>query len=212
MLRTYYLILICILGSFFYLHAGDESEALLKKIQKKYNSAKDLSVKFEEHVQFGVTKNEQQFHGMFSMKKGNKFSIDMDQQSIVTDGKSVWTFNKTTNQVIIDTYRDEPSATSPERILANIPDTYNAVMIGTEIAGKVEFTVIKLTPKQKKSSMKSMKVWIDTDAMLMKKIQVLDTSDNLMTYTLDDIKINSGLPDSSFTFRPPSGASIVDLR
>jgi len=212
MIRKYYLILICILGSFLYLHAGDDADMLIKKLQKKYDAMKDLSVKFNEHVQFGVTRNEQNFRGTFSMKKGNRFNIDMDQQSIVTDGKSVWTFNKTTNQVIIDTFRDESFSTSPERILSNIPDTYNAVMIGTETSGKQEFSVVKLTPKQKKSNVISMKLWIDTDAMLMKKIQVLDASDNSMTYALEDIKINSALPDSMFIFHPPSGTNVVDLR
>jgi outer membrane lipoprotein carrier protein len=212
MVRKCYLILLCILCSFFSLHAGDDADVIIKKLQKKYDGMKDLSVKFTEHVQFGVTKSEQNFRGTLSMKKGSKYNIDMDQQSIVTDGKSVWTFNKITNQVIIDSYRDEPSSTSPEKILSNIPGDYTAVMIGTETAGKQDFIVLKLTPKQKKSNVKSLKVWIDTDVMLMKKIQLLDTSDNLMTYSLDDIKINSGLPDSIFIFHPSVGTNVVDLR
>jgi len=212
MYRRYCLLLICFLFGAIHLFAGDDADALVKKLQKKYDSIKNLSVKFVEHVQFGVTKSEQNFHGTFSMKKGNKFSIDMEQQSIVTDGKSVWTFNKTTNQVLIDHYRDESTSTSPEKILSNISGTYSAVFTGKETTGDTELVILKLTPKKNKSNVKSLKLWIDQDELLMKKIQVLDTSDNLMTYSLENIKVDQALLDSQFIFHLPDSVSVVDLR
>ena len=56
-----------------------------------------------------------------------------------------------------------------------------------------------------------MKVWVD-DERLMKKIQVLDISDNLTTYYVEAIKINTGLNDREFQFTAPSDAEVIDLR
>ncbi|HZY09751.1 MAG TPA: outer-membrane lipoprotein carrier protein LolA, partial [Bacteroidota bacterium] len=75
-----------------------------------------------------------------------------------------------------------------------------------------ETTIVKLIPKNTASNIKWMKVWVDTDDWLMKKIQVFDISDNLMTYFVEDLKLNSGLADSTFQFDIPPDVEVIDLR
>jgi outer membrane lipoprotein carrier protein len=205
-------IFISVLLNIIYALAGDETETIVKKLQKKYDSIRDASVTYVQHVQFGVTKSEQNFSGSLVMKKENKYRIEMEQQTIVTDGKSVWSFNKSNNQLLIDKYKDDPKSFSPEKVLVNLPGNYNAAVIGKEKIGDEEYSILKLTPKQDKFNFKWMKVWVDPKDWLMKKIQVLDISDNLMTYTLHEIKINQGVLDTIFQFVTPDSAEVIDLR
>jgi outer membrane lipoprotein-sorting protein len=59
---------------------------VLEKIQKRYSSLDDASAKFTEKVSFKYAKIEQSFAGTVKMKKGNKYRIESQQQTLVTDG------------------------------------------------------------------------------------------------------------------------------
>jgi outer membrane lipoprotein carrier protein len=188
---------------------GDDAQEVLAKLEKKYSSIRDAVVKFRQDVRFGVTKAEQRFSGTFTMKKGNKYRIELEDQVIVTDGRTVWSFTKSSRQVIVDAYKEDPASFSPDKVLVNVPAQYTSVLLDPDSSGNA---VLKLTPKKPRSSLKWMKVWVDKHETLMRVIQVLDASDNLTTYTVEDLKVNTGLDDARFHFDPPAGVDVIDLR
>lgn len=192
--------------------AGDDAEDLLAKLQKKYESIRDASLTFTQHAVFGVTKAEQTFDGRLLMKKGKKYRIEMEQQTIVTDGISVWTYSVPNKQVRIDKFRDDPKAFLPDRVMVNIPENYAASLLDPETVQHRELAVLKLVPRVPKTNIRWMKLWVDEEEMLMRKVQVMDRSENLMTYTLNDIKVNTNLSDSQFQFTPPPNTEVIDLR
>jgi outer membrane lipoprotein-sorting protein len=59
---------------------------------------------------------------------------------------------------------------------------------------------------------KYMKVWVDLDEYLMRKIEIVDVSDNINVYLIKSIKLNTGIPDDTFKFEIPKGVEKVDLR
>ena len=191
--------------------ADDDAMSLLKQMEKKYDAIKDATVMFKQDVSYGVTKSEQSFKGKLFMKKGNKYRIELEDQTIVTDGKSVWSWTKSNHQVVIDAYKEDPRSFSPDKVLVNVPERYTATTLGKEKVQGNETTVLKLRPNDPKSNMQWMKVWVDDDRM-MKKIQVLDISDNTTTYVVESIKTNAGLSDAEFTFTAPQGVEVIDLR
>jgi len=191
---------------------GQETEKILDKLQKKYDSIHDASVAFTQKVEFGVMKSVQTFSGKFIMKKGNKFRVETEDQTIVTDGKSVWTYTRASNQVMIDTYKEDPKSFSPDKVLTNIPKNYTATALGTEKVGEEKTSILKLIPKDKKANLKWMKIWVDNDEWLMRKLQLLDVSDNLTTYLISDIKLNEGVTDAQVQFVPPDSVEVIDLR
>jgi len=199
-IRFYLTVLLGLLTSV-YSYSGEDAETI-----------KDASINYTQNIQFGVTKNEQTFSGRLIMKRGNKYRIQMEQQTIITDGKSVWSVNLMNKQVVIDKYHDDPKTFSPDKIMVNVPDNYNASILGKEKLKDRELLAIKLIPKNKKSNIRWMKVWVDEDDLLMKKIQVLEVSDNLSTYTIDELKINQGISDKEFLYEAPSGIEVIDLR
>jgi len=190
---------------------GENANDILSKIQKKYDTIRDASVRFSQHIRFGVMSTDQTFNGKFLMKKGGMYRVEGEEQTIVTDGKSVWTFTKSNRQVIVDTYKDDPKSFSPDKVLVNVPKNYFATLLPDEKSTK-DLAVLKLIPKDEKSQVKWMKVWIDRNDWLMQKIQIQDISDNLTTYTLSDIVLNGNLQDSVFTFSAPEGVEVIDLR
>jgi len=190
----------------------DEAQDLVSRLQKKYDDMNDLSVDFVQTVHFAVTQSEQTFHGKLLMKKGNKYRVDLEQETIVTDGVSLWNFNKTTNQVFIDTYHESPKSFSPQRILSNLPGNYAATDLGKEKMGETEVSVVKLMPKSSSANVKWIKAWIDPDKLEMKKIELQDISENLWSYTVSDTRMNTNIADSRFHFDVPSGVEVIDMR
>ncbi len=207
-LLSLFLILVIAISS----HANDDPQNILKKVQKKYETIKDVTINFSQNMVFAVSKMEQNFNGILKMKKGNKYRIELEHQTIVTDGASVWSYYHSNNQVIIDKYKEDPKSFSPDKILINVPQNYKAYMIGYENFLDKKSAVIKLTPKDKKSLTKSLKVWIDMNEYLMRRIEIVDISDNISTYTINSIKLNLGIPDNIFKFEIPKGVETVDLR
>jgi chaperone LolA len=193
-------------------HAGEDTKKILSNLQKKYESLQDVTIHFSQQVVFGVTQNEQSFKGTLVVKKGNKYRIELESQTIVTDGKSVWSYSIANNQVLIDKYKEDPKSISPDKVLVNVPERYATTFIVKEKKGEQELSVLKLIPKEKSSSIQWMKVWVDTDEWIMKKVQLQDISDNLTTYTIEEIKYNTGVSDSQFQLETPKGAQVIDLR
>ncbi len=191
---------------------GDDAEDILSKLQKKYDSIKDASIDFTQNVRFGVTQSEQSFSGKLFMKKDKKYRVELEQQTIVTDGSSVWTYSKLNHQVFIDKYRDDPKSFSPDKIMTNVPENYSAAILGKENIGDHTTIILKLLPKAKRSNIKWMKVWVEEGEWLMRQVQLQDVSDNLTTYIVDTFSINKGLAENQFKFQIPDSTEIIDLR
>lgn len=194
-----------------HLLSGNDTDKLIKKIQKKYETIEDASIKFTQQFLFGVTKNEQMFEGTFLMKKGNKYILELQHQKIITNGDIVWSINNLNKQVIIDKYRDDPNSFLPDKILVSVPQNYYVSLLSNEKIDNQDFSVFKFIPKDKKVNYKWIKVWVSDD-LLMKKIQLLDDSSNLTTYIVKEIKINQKIPDVQFQYNPPPDLEVIDLR
>lgn len=191
---------------------GDDAEELIQQIQEKYENLKDFSCHFSQSVEFSVTKSTQRFQGSLWVQRGNKYHIEVEDQIIVTNGRTVWSFSRATNQVLIDRYREDIGGLTPDRVLVDILDRYTVTPVDNETAVKDRVSILKLNPKERLSNMKWLKLWIDTDQLLLQRVQVQDVMGNLTTYDVSDMKFNAGLSDSLFLFHPPEGAEIVDLR
>lgn len=187
-------------------------DEVLSHLQKKYASLRDLYAAFTQTVRFGVTGATQSFEGKVWMKKGNRYRIEMENRTIVTDGASVWTYSDLNRQVFIDVFRDDPKAITPDRMLTDIPKNYVATLLERETIDGTKTHVLKLSPRDTRSLVKSMKVWVDPSEWLMVKVEVLDVSGNLTTYRIREVAFNGGLSDRIFHFDIPPDVEVIDLR
>jgi outer membrane lipoprotein carrier protein len=195
---------------------GQPKEYSVKEItdrmQKKYESIQDASARFTQHVRFGFSKIEQSFAGTLKMKKPNRYRVETEYQTLVTDGTTVWSFSPVNKQVLIDRYKETPDSFTPEQFLLNLPSNYYATLLQSETGSEKSVITLKLVPKDDQSFIKSMKVWVDEGSWVVKKVEMLDVNDTEKTYTIQEIKINTNLRDTTFVFTPPLGTEVVDLR
>jgi outer membrane lipoprotein-sorting protein len=129
----------------------------------------------------------------------------------VTDGTTVWSYSRGTNQVLIDHFSMDERMFTPERVLTAAPEDFTPVLLGKEKIGTSETLVLKLTPTES-GPIKTLKLWIGESDHLTRKVEMVDANGKETTYLVSDLRVNTGVPEGRFTFKAPEGAEVVDLR
>ncbi len=192
--------------------AQPQADEILQALQKKYGGLRDASASFTETTYLPFTQVTQRVSGTIMMKKGNKYRIETANQTIVTDGVTVWRVSPSKKQVLIDTFKEDPKNPTPDRLLFQAPKDYNAIRTDNEKLDGRDVMVLKLTPKSESSNLKSLKLWIGGDDNVILKVETVDFSDTQRTYTISKFSMDSGIADARFTYAPPKGYEVVDLR
>lgn len=182
------------------------------RIQQRYEMIDDATAEFEQNVKFGYSNIRQDFSGTITMKKPNRYRIESEHQTIVTDGSTVWAYSAANNQVIIDKHKENQNSITPEQFLLNLPANYYTSLIGKEKNKNGDLVALKLIPKDDRSFVKSVKISVEEQNWTVRTIVVVDVNETETSYTIKDIKLNTNVKDKIFTFVPPAGAEVVDLR
>jgi len=192
--------------------AKETGEEILKKVKDKYDTINDAVVKFSQRTTFELSRVEHAATGTLYLKKDNKYRVEVDGQTIVTNGEIVWKYSPQQQQVLIDRFKMDERTFSLERVLGGTPSGFLPTLLGKERVGKSDAFVLKLTAKDEDSFVQSMKLWIDDGTWLIKKAEYVDAGGTRTDYVVNDVKTNVGLDDSRFTYQIPEGAEVVDLR
>jgi len=185
---------------------------VLANVQESYAKVNDASAEFKESVSLRYAGIEQSYSGTVMMKRGNKYRIESQEQTIVTDGKTVWAYSPVNRQVVIDYYKETPASFSPEQFLLGLPKNFRATLVD-ENPGPSAAYVLKLTPKEGASKfVQSLKIWVDDADWTVRRLEYIDLNQTRTTYSLSGIKFNEGIPDERFTFTIPEHTGVVDVR
>ena len=174
---------------------------LLKDVQQKYESISDFQSAFKQ-----VAGNGHILTGNFYYKSKDKFKIELDNRTIVSDGESVWNYTSKNNKVIITTQEDNGTSFSLDNYIYNYPEKCNVSYEKQE-----QLDVIILKPNSPELDFKEVKLWVSGD-YLVQKIQLIDLMNNRFKVTLKNFEVNTGLSDDYFTFTPQEGTKVIDLR
>lgn len=183
---------------------------VLKRIQNKFNSINNFTANFTQSYYSSTGQNPGKTSGKFSYKRKNKFIVELKNQLIVSDGQTIWNSNKRFNRVVISNLADDPTSFSLERFVFDYPPLCKSKVIKDETVATGE-NLIELTPKDQDMEFKTVKIWTSGDG-LISKLEVVDRGEMRYSFQFTDIKVNQDLADSKFTYSPPKGIQIIDLR
>jgi alginate production protein len=77
---------------FFFLVQADESEDILAEVQERYQKIEYLKVEFEQINKFKLSGIENRSSGIMYITRDDRFRLESEQQTIVTDGKKIWSY------------------------------------------------------------------------------------------------------------------------
>ncbi|MCI0450151.1 MAG: outer membrane lipoprotein chaperone LolA [Chlorobi bacterium] len=185
------------------------AQEIIQNVQNAYKDISDAKASFTQTIKFNKSKA-QTSSGTLYIKKENKYRIETASQTIVTDGSTSWSYTPGKKQVIIDNYKETGNTFSPNKYLFQYPENFYSDLAGTEKMGGFDVYVLTLKPRES-GYVKSAKLWVGKDDWMIKKIHII-TEESSLTYSVKNIQTNTGISNSKFTFTPPEGTEVIDMR
>jgi len=205
------LIFIFIIFAFDY-SFGEDADDVIKNIQKRYKSAKDIIIDFNRVFIWSLSTNLDTLIGKIYIMGDNYLKYETNEQIFITDGKYVWSYSSLTNQTIIDIFKSDEDEVLPKELIFNFNKRYNSRLIERENVEGVNCYVLEGLPKNENLEIKSLKIWVEPKKWITKKIEYVNLNDNIIVYNILNVKFNNKLKRDFFEFESPEGAEIIDLR
>jgi chaperone LolA len=188
-----------------------DGNRIIKEVQNKFESITNLSADFSQSNELPDVKKPVTYKGKFLFEKENKYRIELKNSQIITDGKTVWNYNKKAKKVIVGDAESDQSVFSVKNVVFDYPSQSKISYVGKELIDGDSCNVIQLDPVDKDKKFESAKLWIDSNN-LIKKFEIKNPDNSIMVFELSDIKINQKISKDKFIFNPPQGTEIIDLR
>lgn len=186
----------------FFTHAQSDANSILRELQNKYNSISDLTVDYSQKAGGKII-----LTGKIIFKKENKYRIENKNQIIGSDGNSAWNYNSNQKKFVISNFDDENNSIySINYLVYQLP---NECILSARSEGNLR--VLELTPKSANLQFRKIDLWISSDN-LIQKIVLSDFNNNSIEIIFSNYRLNQKISDSVFSFNPPEGTKVIDLR
>ncbi len=192
-----------------------DAKKILDAVSAKFKTFKAVQALFSFKNEDGKGKVLGIKKGSLFMK-GNKYRVSITGgQDIYCDGATIWTYDKTANEVTISKYDPSQSSITPQKLFSNFYDKdYLYKLNGDKKEAGKTLQEIELTPFDKSKSFFKVLVWVDKKTQAIFSTKVLEKSGNKYTYTVSTFNGNATVTDTQFVFdkKKYPGVEVVDLR
>lgn len=147
--------------------------------------------------------------------KGAKYRVSFGGQEIFSDGKTVWNYDKSSNEVTISNLDASGGMITPQKLFTNFYDKdFYSVLNGEKKTGAKTIQEIEMTPVDKSKAFHKVYIYVDKAAQTISSTKVLENGGNRYSYTVSNMKTNTAIADGQFAFNKASypGVEVVDLR
>lgn len=166
-----------------------ESQAILDKLSAKMKTAPSFSADFESKIEDKQADMESTQAGSVKVAE-EKFELSLGDNTVISDGNSVWTYNKESNEVMIDYLEDMfEDDISPSKIYTIWEEGFKHSYDGKVTVDKVSCDKIKLFPNDPSDkNYHTIQLFIDQANMVIKRIVVLGKDGTDITYTISNFQ------------------------
>jgi outer membrane lipoprotein-sorting protein len=190
------------------------AKAILDKVSAKFKTFKGVQSGFNLKVEDAKGKVQGNKKGTVFMK-GTKYRVSLTGQEIFCDGRNVWTYDKSANEVTITKFDPSSSTITPQKLFTNFYDKdFLYKLNGEKKEGATTVQEIEMTPVDKTKTFHKVLVYVNKAAQTIAGTKVLEKNGNKYTYTVSSLKSNANLADAQFVFDKKNypGVEEVDLR
>ena len=190
-----------------------KAKAILAQVSKKYKAYDVVKADFVFTIDNQQAKIKETQQGTLYVKaKANKYKIAMNDQDMISDGKSQWSYLKDDKEVQVTEVDDD--ALNPAKIFTLYEQGFKYLYTGeSKVGGKV-YQMIDLSPVDTKKSYFKIRLSIDKNAKQIANAVIFEKSGNKYTYAIKSFVPNVKIPESTFSFdtKKYPGVEVVDLR
>jgi outer membrane lipoprotein carrier protein len=195
-------------------NSDPDAKKLLDEVSAKVKSYKAIQGTFTLKIEDAQGNPEGSKKGTVYVK-GSKYRVVITGQEIFCDGKNVWTYDKSSNEVTITKYDPSVTTMTPQKLLSNFYDKdFLYKLNGEQKIGNRLVQEIEMTPIDKTKNFYKIYLYIDKAKKTIYSGKMLDKNGNRYLYTIDTLNGNAAVSDAVFVFDKAKypGVEVVDLR
>ena len=186
--------------------AQNNAEAIIRLMVNQMKSHKNVEMAYKYQVSAeGQDSDVQQGKAWL---QGEAYKVEMVEQQIVSDGKTIWTYLIDDEEVMVSN-ASEGQDNTPLKLLTSLDESYVATLTGIDAKGnatielanpKGQYRRVTLRANATKLAINSMDVYLEDGTKLL--------------ITVDEMKFDQNLDDKFFTFdtKKHPKVDVIDMR
>ena len=189
--------------------AQTSADALIRRLEAKYDSQQALRAQFTQTVSQGGQMNT--LGGTLTLQ-GDRYRVKTNRQTLVTNGETTWIYTPARDQVLVNDYVEDETAFSPSQFFDGYQERYRVTNVRTAQRDGAQHRVLTLVPREAGAFFQEVTLWMRASDAVVTRLVVEDVNESTMTFTLRDVTFGTETTASTFRFDPPPGVEVVDLR
>ncbi len=194
------------------LFAQEDAAKIISKVRSTYENLQSLTADFEKDYTWALAGETQTLSGKLYLKKGDRYRIETEVQTIVTDGTTVWTYSPEKSQVFVDHLEKSDENPLPRDLLIKYTSEFKPKYLRSETVDGRDCHVVQLEARDEEAYARSVTVWVDKKNSVAVQIEQRDLNDNITVYRLKNFALNPPLNDQLFSFAIPEKTEVIDWR
>ena len=188
---------------------------LAAKLQESYDKTRDLKADFAQTSIVKAMNMKKEGSGKLLIKKPGllRYSyIKPEKQELIVKGDDLIMYMPSTNQVIKKKVERAVMDKTPTTFLAGMGRITDSFTVRFPKEGEKDKSgdyLLELVPKGNNMGVEKIGLELDPKTYNIVGFSFTETSGNVNSIRLSNIKINTGIKDSAFNFKIPNGASLV---
>ena len=180
-------------------------ETVARQLLDRYGDATSMRASFTQTV------GAQTLDGTLSVQD-EAFRLDLAEQTLVTDGETLWSYSKPDRQVVVQEYDPGEVGFSVGQLFTNYLEVFRATGATRATIRGVRHDVLTLRPRERGLSVRDVTLYVRSSDGIPTRVRVHDTNGGTMAFDLSNIERDVRFPTSTFRFAAPQGTETVDLR
>jgi len=189
---------------------GQEAPSL-QEVQTTYEALDGLRATFAQTVRSEFAGQPTRLQGSVLLA-GNKYRVQTPQQTVVTDGRTTWIYTPADSQVVVNAAEREQAPITPTAFLSGAAERYTVDRTGTAVLDGTPHHTLALAAAADTTRFRTARLWVRQGDRIVTRVRATDRNGTTLDLRLSEIELNPPLPESPFTFTPPEGVDVVDLR
>ncbi len=186
--------------------AQTNAEALVRLMVNQMKSHKNVELNYKYQVSSeGLSTEAQQGKAWL---QGEAYKVEMVEQQIISDGKSIWTYLVDEEEVMISN-ATEGEDNTPLKLLTSLDENYAATLTGLDAKGNATIELANPKGKYRRISLRS-----NPNNLAINGMDVYMEDGTKLILTVDEMKFDQELDDKFFTFdtKKHPNVDVIDMR
>ena len=191
-----------------------KSKAVLDKLMAQAKTWNTFEADFSSRLQSKRDGLDVKQEGNMKVK-GNKFRLTLDQNTIINDGTTMYTYSKESNEVTLSDPKEMDQELDPSKLFTQYEQGFKSQFVEEKTEDGTTVQIVKLFPLQPdKKAYHTVVLKVDKAKTEPRSIEVLYKDGNTVTYTLKRFVPNAQFADDLFTFDKSKHPGVVvnDMR